>query len=233
MTDQKSSGKRSGPFGTLHQKGNPLVLINVWDVASAKAMLDSGASAIATSSGALAASQGFADGEMLPFDDLLRVVERIATLSDTPLTVDVEGGYGATPEAVASNLRRISEAGAVGVNLEDSLRVGNRALLNGAEHAERLAAAREAVPSLFLNARIDTYLLGGAGDDALPDTLNRASLYSAAGADGIFVPGVSDLALIRHLSSSIDAPLNVLAGPKTPPIADLAAAGVARISLGG
>ena len=233
MIDDRQAAAASDAFGALHRKGVPLVLINVWDVASARAMIDAGALAIATSSGALAASQGFADGEQLPFDDLLRVIERIAALSDVPLTVDVEGGYGATPEAVAANLRRIEETGAVGVNLEDSLRGGQRALLDGTKQAERLKAAREAVPSMFLNARIDAYLLGGTGDDAFSEAVHRAKLYIAAGANGIFVPGIADLTLIQDLADAIDAPLNVLAGPTTPSIADLAAAGVARISLGG
>ena len=233
MIDDRQAPAVSNAFEALHRKGDPLVLINVWDVASASAMLDAGQRAIATSSGALAASQGFGDGERLPFDDLLRVIERIAALSEVPLTVDVEGGYGATPEAVAANLRRIKATGAVGVNLEDSLRGGQRALIDGAEQAARLKAAREAVPSVFLNARIDTYLLGDTGDNAFTETLLRANLYGAAGANGIFVPGITDLALLQKLSNAIDAPLNILAGPTTPAIADLAAAGVARISLGG
>lgn len=233
MTLDKPPTAASAAFAGLHRKGDPLLLINVWDVASAKTVLDSGARAVATSSGALAASQGFGDGEQLPITDLLRVVERIAALSSVPLTVDMEGGYGDTPEAVAANLRRVAEAGAAGVNLEDSLRSGARGLLDPAEQVERIAAARGAVPSLFINARIDTYLLGGTGDGALADTVSRAELYRNAGADGIFVPGIADLALIQGLSETIAAPLNVLAETRTPSVADLTMAGVARISLGG
>lgn len=232
VQDQQSSTSAS-PFATLHRKGDPLLLINVWDVASARAILDCGVSAIATSSGALAASQGFADGEALPFADLLRVVERLASLSDTPLTVDLEAGYGDTPEAMAANVRRIADAGAVGVNLEDGLDISQRRLVEAPAQAERLAAARAASPGTFINARIDTYLLGGSGDGTLSETHYRAQLYREAGADGLFVPGIADLALIQELADATDAPLNVLATPSTPSIADLAAAGVARISLGG
>ena len=223
---------RAAAFSRLHRAGDPLLLVNVWDVASAKTVLDSGAPALATSSGALAASQGFADGETMPLADLLRVVERIAGLSQAPLSVDLEAGYGRDPEAVARSVRQVVEAGAAGINLEDGLDQGRRALVDPIRQAERLAAARAASPALFINARIDTFLLGGAGPAVLSETQRRAEAYLAGGADGVFVPGLADLEAIGSLTRAITAPLNVMATRGFPTRQQLAAAGVSRISLG-
>jgi 2-methylisocitrate lyase-like PEP mutase family enzyme len=132
-----------------------------------------------------------------------------------PVTADVEKGYG----DVAETVRRVSAAGAVGVNIEDG----------ATAQPGRIAAARAAAPGLFINARIDTFLARAGG---LEETVERATAYLAAGADGIFVPGVTDPATVAALVDRIDAPVNVMAGPGAPSIPELAALGVARISLG-
>jgi 2-methylisocitrate lyase-like PEP mutase family enzyme len=147
-----------------------------------------------------------------------------------PVTADVEGGYGKDAAGVAETVAGVLAAGAVGVNIEDGTRPP-------AELATRLAAARgtadRAGADLFLNARIDTFLFGlGAPDTRLKETLSRAHMYVDAGADGIFVPGVTDTATIAAPARDISVPLNVMAGPGTPTVAERGALGVARVSLG-
>jgi 2-methylisocitrate lyase-like PEP mutase family enzyme len=171
----------------------------------------------------------------------------VADAVAVPVTADIESGFAEDADGVGETVRGVLAAGAVGVNLEDTHHHGGPERLRPvADQAERIAAARRAADAagvpLFLNARVDTFLRGagaGAGADGgaapgelLRATRERAAAYLAAGADGIFVPGVTDPALIAALADAIDAPLNVLAGPGAPPVAELAAAGAARISVG-
>jgi 2-methylisocitrate lyase-like PEP mutase family enzyme len=209
-------------FHSLHVPGSPLVLINAWDAAGARIAEAAGSRAVATTSAGVAWSLGAPDGDALDRDAAIQAVRRIAAAVSVPVTADIESGFGATPQEVAATIRAVSAAGAVGVNIEDGRR-------EPAEQVARLAAARAAGSELFLNARIDTYLRG-AGD--LDETVARAEAYLAAGADGIFVPGVVDPETVAALVTKIPAPVNVLAGPGAPPIAELARLGVARISLG-
>jgi 2-methylisocitrate lyase-like PEP mutase family enzyme len=220
-------------FRTLHRDKEILVLPNAWDVASACIVEQAGAAAVATTSAGVAWSLGAPDGNKLTRDLAVDAVARIAAAVEVPVTADIEGGYAVEPEGVAETIRLVAQAGAVGVNLEDCDHSGSAPLLPAAAHADRVAAAREAGGSLFVNARIDVYLLG-VGDPAgrLPDTLARAAAYVAAGADGIFVPGVGDPDIIGTLAKEIDAPLNVMAGHGSLPISALADLGVARVSLG-
>ena len=202
-------------FRDLHVPGKPLILVNAWDAASARLVEAAGAAAVGTTSAGVAWSLGAPDGDALALPAAIAAIERITAVVSVPVTADIERGYG----DVAETVRRVSAAGAVGVNVED-----------GAVAApERIAAARAAAPGLFLNARIDTYLAGVGG---LDETVERATAYLAAGADGIFVPGVTDPATVAALVDRIDAPVNVMVGPGAPGIAELAALGVARISLG-
>ena len=146
-----------------------------------------------------------------------------------PVTADIESGFGATAADVGDTVRAVADAGAAGINIEDGAYPGLRPV---AEQVDRIAAARAAAP-LFVNARIDGYLFG-VGDPAtrLADTVARAKAYADAGADGVFVPGVVDPETIAELVSRIPLPLNVLAGPGAPGVADLARLGVARVSAG-
>jgi 2-methylisocitrate lyase-like PEP mutase family enzyme len=218
-------------FHQLHNGDRVLVLANAWDVASARVVEDAGASAIATTSAGVAWSLGAPDGDRLGRDLALELIARITTAVGVPVTADVESGFGTDPDGVGETIRGVVAAGAVGVNLEDGLDGGVRPV---AEQAERLAAAREAAQTgLYINARIDTYLRA-VGDPAsrLQDTLDRAAAYLRAGADGIFVPGVTDLETVASLVGGVGAPLNVLAGPGSPTVAEFGAVGVARVSLG-
>ena len=223
---------RAELFRRLHTEGSPLVLPNAWDAASAALVERAGAAAVATTSGAVAWSLGAADGDRLPRAELVAAVRRIAGTVSVPVTADCESG-GPDPAGVAETVRQVLDAGAVGVNLED----GGVPLRPVGEQAERIAAARSAADALgvplFVNARVDVFFYKVAERaERLPETVRRATAYAEAGADGIFVPGVLAPAVLTELVERIPLPVNVLTGPGGPTIAELAATGVRRISLG-
>jgi len=225
-------------FRALHQPGNPLVLTNIWDVGSAKAVAAAGVPALATGSWGVAAAQGFSDGEALPLDITLALVRAITAAVPLPLTVDLESGYGKTPAEVHETVAQALAAGAIGFNLEDSL-PGTATLRDPAEQAARYAAARlaaeEAGVPAFINARTDVFFATPAdrhGPDQVAEALARAQIYAEAGADGIFIPGLADAGLIEAFTKASPLPVNIMATDRTPPRAMLAQLGVARISHG-
>jgi len=232
MTIPNTQRAKASLLHTLHRR--VLVLPNAWDAMSARLAEDAGATAVATTSAGVAWSLGVADGDRLDRESALDLVRRIAAAVDVPVTADIESGYADDPEGVAKTIEGVLAAGAVGVNIEDG---GPESLRPIEEQAERVAAARRAADALdvplFVNARVDTYLRA-AGDPAarLRGTLARASAYVAAGADGIFVPGVTDPETVTALVQGVTVPLNVMAGPGAPDVATLAGLGVARVSLG-
>ncbi|WP_395295390.1 isocitrate lyase/phosphoenolpyruvate mutase family protein [Kitasatospora hibisci] len=210
-----------------------LVLPNAWDAGSAAVIASAGAAAVATTSGGVSWSLGRGDGQQLGREDMAAAAHRIAAAVDLPVTVDAEGGYGPEPADVADTVRALIAAGAAGVNLEDSAAPGGP-LFPVAEQAARLRAAREAaagagLPELVVNARTDVFLFGLGG---LDDVLVRAEAYADAGADGLFVPGLLDLDVLARLTAATVLPVNAMAVAGGPGVAELAAAGVRRISLG-
>ncbi|MGW2398877.1 isocitrate lyase/PEP mutase family protein [Kitasatospora sp. NPDC001664] len=215
-------------FRSLHVPGRPLVLPNAWDVASALLVARAGARAIATTSAGVAWSLGAPDGGRLERGPALAAIARIASATDLPVTADIERGYAEEPEGVHRTVTGVLEAGAVGINLEDTLRPV-------AEQTERIAAAREAADTagipLYLNARIDTHRLP-PGAARLDETVRRAHAYTAAGADGVFVLSALDADELRSLVGAVDVPVNVLTGPGTLTVPEYAAAGAARVSAG-
>jgi 2-methylisocitrate lyase-like PEP mutase family enzyme len=235
MTDQTVKARL---FRDLHVKGAPLVLVNAWDAGSAKAVAEAGARAIATGSWSVAAAHGASDGEALPLDLALANLARIAAATDLPVTVDLEAGYGADAGAVGATVARALAAGAVGLNIEDGV-PPEGALREAGEQAERLTAARAAceragMPA-FINARTDVFFQKPADRhdaDMAQAALERARLYADAGADGLFVPGLIDEALIGRIAELSPLPVNLMATPASPPLARLAALGVARVSHG-
>jgi 2-methylisocitrate lyase-like PEP mutase family enzyme len=213
--------------------------VNVWDAASARLVQEAGAAALATSSSALSWSCGYPDGNHLPRELAIEALQRIAASTDLPVTADIETGYAGPDGAfadgeLAETVRKVIAAGAVGVNFEDS---GGQPLIGVDEQARRIGVVRRTAENaginLFINARTDTYLSGGFPDSAYEETLRRAEAYLAAGASGIFVPGVQDLHVLHDLSRRIDAPLNALASLGAPSVGELHDAGVRRISIGG
>jgi len=228
---------RARLFRQLHTR-RPLVLPNAWDAASARVIELAGAAAIATTSAGVSWTYGRRDGQGMRREQMLEVVRRIVETVVVPVTADIEGGYGTgSPKDVEQTVRGVIACGAVGINLEDSPGTGGAALLEPEAHADRIRAARAAAHSsggdLVINARTDAYLMEvGAPETRFDETVRRALLYRAAGADCIFVPGVADAAVIGALVKAIDAPVNILAGPNAPPVAELGRLGVARVSLG-
>lgn len=217
-------------FRALHS-GRVLVLANAWDVASARLIEQAGAPAVATTSAGVAWSLGAADGDRLSRERAVDLVARVAGAVRVPVSADIESGFGSSAAEVGDTVRAVADAGAAGVNIEDAVHPGP-GLRTVEDQASRLAAAR-AAGSVFVNARIDTYLFGvGAPEGRLAETVSRARAYLDAGADGIFVPGVVDRATIEELVARIDAPLNVLGMPGALPVPELAALGVARVSVG-
>jgi 2-methylisocitrate lyase-like PEP mutase family enzyme len=215
----------------LH-RGPILVLPTAWDAASAAVIASAGAKAIATTSGGVSWALGAADGQRLTREEMLGAVARVARAVDVPVTADVEAGYG----DVAATVRGVIDAGAVGVNLEDT-RPGT-GIVSPAEQAAFLADARAAaiaggVPRLVINARCDVYLFQiGEPSSRFGDVLERAAAYAEAGADVLFVPGLLDVAVLERLVKESPLPISVLGKPGGPSVAELAATGVCRVSYG-
>jgi 2-methylisocitrate lyase-like PEP mutase family enzyme len=234
-------------FRALHVPGDPLVLPNAWDVASAAALAAAGFPAIGTTSLGVAAAHGLPDGRGAGREETLALVRRLGRLP-VLLTVDVEGGFGGGPAAVAELAAELAAAGAVGINLEDG-RSGDRLppaeshsgdglapvdgrggdrLVAVAEQAELIAAVKERVPGLFVNARTDTHWLG-TGD--VDEAVTRGRAYIEAGADGVFVPGLAGDEDVRVVVGAVGVPVNVLLMPGMT-VPRLAALGVGRVSTG-
>lgn len=226
MTDQHLNTKL---FRSLHTGDQPLVLVNAWDAASARIVEAAGARAIATTSAGVAWSLGAPDGDALGRELAIDLIARIVAAVSVPVTADIESGFGESPDDVGDTVRGVAAAGAAGVNIEDALHTGTAPLRDIDDQCARLAAARAAADALYINARVDTYLRGVGGVD---ETVARATAYLAAGADGVFVPGVTDPETIATLVAAIPAPVNILAGPGAPSVPELAELGVARVSLG-
>lgn len=228
---------KANAFKALHVKGAPLVLWNIWDAGSAKAVADAGAKALATGSWSVAAAQGYADGEALPMDAALHTAAQIVGAVDCPVTVDFEGGYAVEAAEVGRNATALIETGAIGLNFEDRV-IGGAGLHETATQAARIAAIRKAAETagvpLFINARTDVFFSGSKApvEDLVKEVLTRAAAYAIAGADGLFVPGLSDLDVIARLTAEQGLPVNVMRMGEGPEIADLAQAGVARVSHG-
>jgi 2-methylisocitrate lyase-like PEP mutase family enzyme len=220
----------------LHQGPSILVLPNVWDVVTARIVEASGFAALATTSAGVAFALGYPDGERISRAEMAAAVGRIAARVRVPVTADMEAGYGRTPQAAAETAREVIAAGAVGMNLEDAPADGD-GLFDVALQAERVRAARESAESagvpLVINARTDVFLASiGAPETRLAHAVSRLNAYRAAGADCLFAPGVVDRGTIAALVREVDGPLNVLAGPGCPPVPELEALGVRRLSLG-
>ncbi|WOH83178.1 isocitrate lyase/phosphoenolpyruvate mutase family protein [Bradyrhizobium sp. BEA-2-5] len=223
-------------FHLLHKRGDPLVLFNAWDVATAKAIAKT-SPAVATSSGAVAAALGYADGENAPLDIVESLVSRMTASVPVPVSIDLEAGYGDTPDAAAHSAARILKAGAIGINIEDGLVGGKRQLVAPEQHAAKIRAVRDAAQKLgvhlFINARTDPFLLKfGSPEQCLNEAARRAKVYADAGADGIFVPGLTELALIERFVQLTPLPVNIMVTQGVPEIGELARAGVRRVSLG-
>ena len=228
--DRGELARRALRFRELHQGPKIFLLPNAWDVASARIFEEAGFPAVATTSAGVAFSLGFRDGQAIPLDELLKAVERISSALEVPLSVDFESGFGDRPEEVERNVRRLLEAGGIGINLEDGVSEPSR-------HVEKIQAAREAGESLgvpvVINARTDVFLYAlGEAATRFGETVRRVNAYREAGADCLFVPGVSDRETLGRLVREITGPLNVLAVAGAPRIDELETMGVRRVTVG-
>lgn len=237
-TQNTTQSDKARAFREMHNAAQPLVLFNIWDAGSAKAVANAGAAALATGSWSVAAANGYADGEQIPLDLALANLRRIVASTVLPVTFDLESGYGANPDDVGRSVAATIDAGAVGCNIEDSY-PADGSLRPVAEQAARLAharaEARRSGVALFINARTDVFFQRSADvHDAgmVAQALERAKAYADAGADGVFVPGLADEKLIAALVAASPLPVNIMVGPSTPSFDRLATAGVARISHG-
>ena len=230
-----SQSDKIAAFKRLHHVDTPLLIYNVWDAGSAKALADASSPAVGTSSWAVAAAQGYEDGEFVPLDVALQTVERIIQSVDIPVTVDFEGGYAESPEDVGANARRLIDVGIAGLNFEDRVVHGD-GLYTIELQAERIAAIRKAADdaseSIFINARTDIFLQSEDHASGLSSALDRAAAYKEAGADGFFVPGLADPSLIKEVCDGTDLPVNVMVRADPASAKALADTSVSRISLG-
>jgi len=221
-----ASQANAAAFHALHK--DLLILPNAWDAASARVTEEAGAKAIATSSAAVAWAHGYADGHHFPVAKLIAVVEEIARAVSVPITTDAEGGYDDDVARVAENVRALIDAGAVGINLEDGKQPHEL-------HLRKIEASRNAAEKagvdLFINARTDVILKQLApGEQAVAETLRRAAAIKAAGASGLFVPGIVAPADIAAVAEGAGLPLNVMARPGLPDAETLKGLGVKRLS---
>ncbi len=219
-------------FAALHVPGAPLILYNIWDAGSAVAVAKAGAKAIATGSWGVAGAHGIGDGEKLPLETALSTLTEIVAVTDLPVSIDLEAGYGTLAADVMASVQRSANAGAIGINLEDKNPV-TRTLFSTADASARIAAA--AATGVFVNARADLFILMPPADHAaalVDEVVERAKAYADAGARGLFAPFLQDAALIARLCKASPLPVNILMRPGCPDHATLAELGVARISHG-
>jgi 2-methylisocitrate lyase-like PEP mutase family enzyme len=222
-------------FRAMHQCSPILVLPNAWDGASARIFEDAGFRAIATTSAGVSYTAGYADGQMIPRDDMVTIVKWIAHSVNVPVTADMESGFGSGANDVAETVRMVIETGAVGMNLEDTVHGGERQLYDLPLAIERVRAAREAanksgVP-LVINARTDVFLLGiGEKSARFDHTVQRLNAYREAGADCLYPMGFFDRETIGRLVKAVNGPINIMGLPGAPTVAELDRIGVARVS---
>lgn len=217
-------------FTAMHRPGEPFVLPNAWDLASARWLHAAGNPVLGTTSLGVAVAAGLPDGAGLTAAETLGLAERL-TAASIPVTVDLEAGFSDDPDEVGAFAARLARLGVVGVNIEDSDPAGR--LVDPDRAAAKIAAITAAAPGLYLNARTDPFWIGGDADAAErhAEAVARARRYLDAGASGIFVPGTIELDAIAALTADIPAPVNVLVQPGVT-LRELADAGVARISTG-
>ena len=233
-----NQNEKARAFAALHVPGAPVILFNVWDAGSAKAVAEAGAKALATGSWSVAAAHGFGDAEDLPMDLAIANAARITGAVDLPVTLDFEGGYAVDPARVADNFALALAAGVIGCNFEDRIVDGDG--LHPADfqarriEALRRTAERAGVPA-FINARTDIFLQAKADAHdrtAVDAALERARAYRDAGASGFFVPGLADEGLLARICESSPLPVNAMMFPGMPSPKRLVELGVARISHG-
>ena len=229
--------KLAQDFQALHHMDSMFVLPNVWNGGSAKVFDKQGFKAVATTSAGIAYAMGYPDGEAICFEDLVRLTKEITRVIDIPLSVDMERGYGDTPESIARNVQRIIEAGAVGINIEDGYTTDTPYLEDLDKQIKKIEAISKLKETLgipfVINARTCAFWLK-IGDDntRLEKVIQRCNAFASAGADCVFIPGAMDRATVKTLSESIHAPINIIANPMFHDFKALSTLGIKRLSIG-
>jgi 2-methylisocitrate lyase-like PEP mutase family enzyme len=239
MSSKQAQETKARLFLELHRAPSIFVLANAWDVPSARIFEMAGFRAIGTTSYGLAASMGLHDGQQVTRQDTVGLVRRLVGRVNVPLSADIEAGYAETIEGVVETARSVLNVGAVGINLEDSTGNHQMPLYDIHFQQEKISAIRDMADTqgvhLLINARIDTYLEPSIDQESrLSQTIARGNAYRKAGADCVFVPDMGDLnpATMKTLVEEIEAPINIIAGEFTPPMAVLQEIGITRVSLG-
>ncbi len=225
-------------FKRLHTPNNPLVLVNIWDAGSAKAVETTGAKAIGTSSWSVAATNGYEDGEKLPLNLVLENLKRIIHSVNLPVTIDLESGYGENLSTLQETIRQIIQLGAIGINFEDQI-IGRDDLYSIEEQCGRIEAIRTIAEQmslpLFINARTDIFLKAEVNrhhERHVQEALERATAYAKAGADGFFVPGLENKEYIKTICNDSTLPINIMITDNVISLEEFTKLGVSRISYG-
>ncbi|BBX12369.1 PEP phosphonomutase and related enzymes [Mycobacterium novum] len=234
MTSHEVLGQRAAAFLAMHQPGNPVVLPTVWDVWSAKLAVDAGFSALTVGSKPVAESMGRSDGEGMSFAEVLGRVRQITEAVDVPVSLDIESGYGESPQRLVEGLL---DAGVVGANIEDSVHSQDKRLRSASEHAEYVAALRQAADAvgthIVINARTDLFLRKDGDDaDRIDRAIARLTDCAEAGADVLYPVGRHDVDTLRALAAGLPKPVNALAAPDQDDPASFGPLGIGRISFG-
>ncbi len=235
--------KKIDLFHDLHNasESKTFVIPNAWDALSAKQMELSGAPAIATTSLGMAATFGYQDGERLPFEKFILMIECMARVISVPLSVDFESGYGKTDDQICSNVKKLIELGVVGINIEDADPENPGTLFEQSLQRSKIESIKKLAldlgcPKFFVNARTDIYwqreaIVFNSEKERFEKLIEIAKLFKEAGADGVFVPGLTDLSLINKLAKEVDLPINVQKGNWSS-LEEAKLNGVSRISTG-
>ncbi len=235
--DGQNQAQKAEQFRKLHHGPRLLFLPNAWDVVSARILEECGHPAIATSSAAVAFSLGYPDGQHISRDEMLEVAGRIARAVEIPVTADLEAGYGTTVKDMVETVKAAIAAGVIGMNLEDITGDDESSFVDLPLQVEKIRAICETAKSLgvsfVLNARTDIYLMPiGPESTRFERTVERLRAYRDAGATCLFAPGLYDRETIAKLVKAVEAPINILANPACPPMAELENIGVARVTAG-
>lgn len=235
--NSKEQSLKAETFHRLHQQPSTFVLPNAWDVISAKMFEECGFKSIGTTSAGIAASLGYLDGQSIPLNKMVETIENIAKSVNVPVSADIEAGYGQTVDEVLETVKAVAAAGAIGINLEDGSGDPNRPIFEISSQKEKISAIKELSESrnmpLFINARTDIYWLNiGDSPTLLQEALKRAKAYQAAGADCIFIPGLTDMKIIKKIREEISCPINLLVDPEMPSLTELSNIGIERLSCG-
>jgi len=231
-----SRARKAEEFRALHNRKRILILPNAWDVPSARIFEDEGFPAVATSSAGMLVSLGYPDGEAIPMRAFISATGRIARALQVPLSADVVGGFGRTTKEVVETVRKVVEAGAVGINMEDFVHE-SKALVSAEKQVEKIVALKALGRSLevpfVINARTDAFRYAHGGDQArLKEAIRRGALYRDAGADCVYPMGLVDARQITAYVETLDFPINVMVRKGLPPVPELQRLGVARVSFG-